>query len=141
MARVLQERRIQEHQKQTELDQAQQVSSEVRARVLRAVGPAKSVEKHVEEQIERRVMDKQQELRKTVSEKRGDLKRMQERVSRRPLLMEQTDSLSRARRRALFQFRKVLQDAGTKDPDAHFEDDELDDLERARHDRDFAVGD
>jgi hypothetical protein len=141
VARKLQERRLEERQKQHDMENTLPVSAELRARVLRAVGPVKSVEKYVDEQIERRVLDRQQELRKTVSEKRGDLKRMQEKVNRRPLLMEQTDSLARARRRALFQFRKVLQDAGNRDPDAIFDDEELDELNRARQDRDFASGD
>merc|ERR1711972_178978 len=115
-ARMLQERRLQEHLKQRELEQPRKVSSELKSRVQRAVGPIKSVEKYIDEQVERRVFDKQQERRKTESDKRGDLKRIQERVSRRPLLMEQTDSLARARRRALFQFRKVLQDAERRTP-------------------------
>jgi hypothetical protein len=132
------ERRLQEQQKQQELEEAHQAPSELKARVVRAIGPMKSGRQYVEEQVERRVMDRQQDLRKTVQEQRGDLKRMQERVARRPLLMEQTDSLARARRRALFQFRRALQDAGAKDADTYFEDDELDECDRARMDRDFA---
>jgi hypothetical protein len=135
---LLLKRRLQEQLKQQDLEEAHQVSSELKARIQRAVGPIKSGKQYVEEQVERRVIDRQQELRKTVSEKRGDLKRMKERVARRPLLMEQTDSLQRARRRALFQFRRALQDAGAKDPDAYFMDEELDECDRARMDRDFA---
>mmetsp|Transcript_52684 Transcript_52684/g.83596 ORF Transcript_52684/g.83596 Transcript_52684/m.83596 type:complete len:697 (+) Transcript_52684:1-2091(+) len=137
-SRRLLERRLQEQQKQQELEEAHQAPSELKARVVRAIGPMKSGRQYVEEQVERRVMDRQQDLRKTVQEQRGDLKRMQERVARRPLLMEQTDSLARARRRALFQFRRALQDAGAKDADTYFEDDELDECDRARMDRDFA---
>merc|ERR1712217_805216 len=66
------------------------------------------------------------------STKMRDLHEIKERVIRRPLLMEQVDSLVRARRRALFRVRSTLEAAGVHDIDSHFQDEELGILECAR---------
>jgi len=125
-ARVLQERREQEWRQQQELEQSRAIPSELRARVQRAVGPVEPIE----EVCQRKVAEKRSSFWRTHQTKQRDLHQMHERVNRRPLLMEQTDSLARARRRALFRVRSTLEAAGVPNVDAHFRDDELDEIDR-----------
>lgn len=126
-AKVLHERREQEFRRKSELQKAQEVSTELRLRVQKAAGPLEPFR----ERIDRIVSDKRQGAQRVMHQKHRDLQQIKERVSRRPLLMEQTDSLVRARRRALFRVRETLQAAGVKNVDRHFVDDELDELDRA----------
>jgi len=123
---ILRERRLQERLKEEELERSHEPNLEMKLRVQQAVGPIEPLE----ERIERLVVDKRQGLRRVEREKRQDLQRAKEKVQRRELLMEQVDSLQRARRRALFRVRRTLRDAGVDDVDCHFNDEELDDLER-----------
>ncbi|CAE8583659.1 unnamed protein product, partial [Polarella glacialis] len=103
------------------------VSSELRHRVKQAIGPFEPLE----EKIERIVSDKRQGVQRITRDKLRDLQEIQDRVKRRPLLMEQADSLLRARRRALFRVRSTLEAAGVRDIDSHFRDEELDEFDRA----------
>merc|ERR1712194_198444 len=106
---------------------SRQVSNEMRLRVQQAVGPTESQD----ERIERIVADKKQARQRIVQQKQEDLQKIRDRVSRRPLLMEQADTLVRARRRALFRVRSALEAAGVRDVESHFQDEELDELDRA----------
>jgi len=126
-ARLLEERRRQEEQKQHELEQAHATPTELRLRVMQAVGPIEPFEEKVERLAAEKRVGGQRVFRHQVQ----DLQRIQDRISRRPLLMEQADSLDRARRRALFKVRATLESAGVHNVDSHFGDDELDELERA----------
>jgi hypothetical protein len=128
VASELMERRVKKVQAEHKLETAKRPDPEVRARVRAAVGPVETID----EVVERQVLQKKQSQRSTMNDKHRDLKDMHEKVKRRPLLMCQTDSVARARRLALFQFRGLLKDAGVANPDAHFQDDELDELERVR---------
>lgn len=130
VASQLMEKRQQRQQKEQHVEQTKKVNPEIRARVMRAVGPVESID----DMVDRKVTDLRQNQRNTVKMKHKDLQDIANRVQRRPLLMEQTDSIARARRLALFQFRGFLKDAGVANPDAHFQDDELDELDRARAD-------
>jgi hypothetical protein len=122
------ERRVRKVQEEEHIEKVRKVDPEFRARVRAAVGPVETVD----EVVERQVMQKKQTQRSTMKDKHRDLNDIAQRVNRRPLLMQQTDSVARARRLALFQFRGFLKDAGVANPDAHFQDDELDELDRAR---------
>jgi len=124
-ARVRQEQRERERQEKLELQQAQIPSYEMQARVKQAVGLVETLG----EKLDRLTTDKRQTAKRVSLEKRRALQAIQERVSRRPLLMEQTDALARARRRALFRVRSTLEAAGLKDVDSHFCDEELDEME------------
>eukprot|EP00971_Amphidinium_carterae_P157637 3124866-Amphidinium_carterae.2 len=67
-----------------------------------------------------------------VQDQRQKLKQIQTRVARRPLMMEQCDSMARARRRALFRVRNVLQSSNVPfNVDSIFRDQELDEMEKA----------
>lgn len=128
VAERLMERRVRKVQEEEHIEKVRKVDPEFRARVRAAVGPVETVD----EVVERQVMQKKQTQRSTMKDKHRDLNDIAQRVNRRPLLMQQTDSVARARRLALFQFRGFLKDAGVANPDAHFQDDELDELDRAR---------
>lgn len=125
--RRLQERREKEEQERQQLERAHEVPTELQRRVQQAVGPIEALD----DRVDRIVLDKRQGLQRIQREKVRDLQRMQERVSRRPLLMEQSDSLVRARRRALFRVRNTLKDAGVPDVDSHFREEELDEFDKA----------
>jgi len=92
-ARLLQERREQEWREQQELEQAHKSTPRMRSLVKQMVGPIEPLE----EKIERIVVDKRQAYQRVVKEKLRDLQKIKERVKRQPLLMEQADSLVRAR--------------------------------------------
>lgn len=126
-AKVLHDRREQEFLRKRELEKTKEVSTELRLRVQKATGPFKPLE----EKIDQIVNDKRQGAQRVMHQKHRDLQLIKERVSRRPLLMEQTDSLVRARRRALFRVRATLEAAGVQNVDRHFVDDELDELDLA----------
>merc|ERR1712216_571837 len=117
--------RERERQARLELEQAQVPSFEMKVRVKRAVGVVESLD----EKLDRLTTDKRQTASRVRREKQRALNAIQERVSRRPLLMEQTDALARARRRALFRVRSTLEAAGLKDVESHFLDEELDEME------------
>lgn len=136
IATQLMEKRVRKAQQEQHIVISQKVDPEIRARVMRAVGPVESVE----EKVEREVLKKRSGMRSTMKDKHRDLNDIAQRVNRRPLLMEQTDSVARARRLALFQFRGFLKDAGVANPDAHFDFDELDELDRVRSDAAAAGG-
>eukprot|EP00928_Gymnodinium_smaydae_P029653 TRINITY_DN22274_c0_g1_i1.p1 TRINITY_DN22274_c0_g1~~TRINITY_DN22274_c0_g1_i1.p1 ORF type:complete len:288 (+),score=71.90 TRINITY_DN22274_c0_g1_i1:35-865(+) len=125
--RALQERRERELREQEEIKQAlaRGDNSGMRDRVKKAVG----VIENLEDKIVRIVWDKQHTSQRVTREKRKDLQQIQDRVNRRPLMMEQTDSLARARRRALLRVRKTLEAAGVKDVASHFDDAELEETE------------
>jgi len=125
--RRLQEQREREEQKKHQAEAFHEVSGEMKLRVQQAVGPVESLD----EKLDRIVLDKKQGLSRIQREKSRDLQRMQERVNRRPLLMEQADSLVRARRRALFRVRNTLKEAGVHDVNSHFREEELDEFDRA----------
>eukprot|EP00930_Biecheleria_cincta_P042842 TRINITY_DN29481_c0_g1_i1.p1 TRINITY_DN29481_c0_g1~~TRINITY_DN29481_c0_g1_i1.p1 ORF type:complete len:713 (+),score=102.14 TRINITY_DN29481_c0_g1_i1:52-2190(+) len=127
--RRLQERREKEERERQQLEQAHEVPTELKLRVQQAVGPIEPLE----ERVERIVLDKRQGLQRIQREKVRDLQRMQERVNRRPLLMEQADSLVRARRRALFRVRNTLKEAGVPDVDSHFREEELDEFDKGAY--------
>lgn len=132
-AEELMQKRADRAEKEDRLEKAYRVDPEMHARVRRAVGPVEDPE----ERLNRKVEDLKQSQRSTKKEKTKELAAMASKVERRPLLMQQTDSVARARRQALFQFRGFLKDAGVENPDAHFEDDELDELDRAKADQDM----
>lgn len=134
--RRLQERREKEEQERQQLEQAHEVPTELKLRIQQAVGPIEALE----DKVERIVLDKRQGLQRIQREKVQDLQRMQERVNRRPLLMEQADSLVRARRRALFRVRNTLKEAGVPDVDSHFREEELDEFDKAEHYGDMDPG-
>lgn len=123
---MMMERRTRESKDQQELEQAREVDVEMRRRVQQAVGLVEPLE----DKISRIVDDKQQCTRQVCRDKRRDLRMIKERASRRPLLMEQADTLVRARRRALFRVRSALEAAGVRDVESHFHDDELDELQQ-----------
>lgn len=100
--------------------------SELKHRVKAVMG----THERWDQKIERIAADKRHTAQRVVREKQRDLQMIKERVSRRPLLMEQTDTLARARRRALFRVRSTLEAAGIKDIENHFDDEELEDLEQ-----------
>jgi len=125
--RRLQEQREREEQKKQQAEAFHEVPTELKLRVQQAVGPVESLD----ERIDRIVLDKKQGLSRIQREKSRDLQRIQERVNRRPLLMEQADSLVRARRRALFRVRNTLKEAGVHDVNSHFREEELDEFDRA----------
>lgn len=127
VAQVLEERRQREEEKQKELEEAQRTDPELRLRVRKAVGHGESLE----ERILRIAADKRRTGRRVERRQQEDLGRIHERVSRRPLLMQQEDTLQRARRRALMGVREALEGAGVRNVEGHFADVELDDLERA----------
>mmetsp|Transcript_56762 Transcript_56762/g.100712 ORF Transcript_56762/g.100712 Transcript_56762/m.100712 type:complete len:768 (-) Transcript_56762:23-2326(-) len=129
-ASKLQERREKEFKEQEEIKQAFHVSTEMKSRVLNAVGPVEPLE----DKLERAVVEKKQNQQRTMHAKQREQREIQNRVRRRPLLMEQTDSLARARRRALLRVRSTLEAAGLTNTEGYFQDDELDELERARAD-------
>lgn len=129
-ANRLVERRAQKVEKEQLIEQARAVDPEIRRRVVRAVGPVESVE----ERVERKVTNLKDGQRETMKTQHSNLRDIARRVDRRPLLMQQTDSVARARRAALAQFRGFLKDAGVADPDAHFQDEELDEIDRVRAD-------
>lgn len=133
MQRQLQERREQQLQEQKDLERAQSRGSfEMRCRIKRAVGLVQPFD----EKIDRIVADKQHNSARVVREKQRVLHNIQERVNRRPLLMEQRDCIQRARSRALFAVKKTLEECSIPDLDRYFQDEELDELER-----ESAVGD
>lgn len=136
VASQLIEKRLHKQQEEQHIENAKKPDPETKARVRAAIGPVESVE----QMVERAVMAKKESQRSTMRDKHRDLKEIAERVNRRPLLMQQTDSVARARRLALFQFRGFLKDAGVSNPDAHFQDEELDELDRARSDAAAAGG-
>lgn len=106
--------------------QAKYESSELKPRIKAAIG----IQEQWEHKIQRIAADKRYVLQRVSREKKKDLQMIIDRVRRRPLLMEQTDSLVRARRRALFRVRNTLETAGLKDVNAYFDDEELDDLDQ-----------
>lgn len=124
--RILQERREQERQEQFEIQKAQVrgAQSDLRYRIREAVGKIEPLE----DKINRIVADKRHTSNRVEREKRRELENIQKNIKPRPLLMDATDSLARARRRALFRVRDTLQSAGL-DIDKHFNDNELDDME------------
>eukprot|EP00933_Yihiella_yeosuensis_P061138 TRINITY_DN63964_c0_g1_i1.p1 TRINITY_DN63964_c0_g1~~TRINITY_DN63964_c0_g1_i1.p1 ORF type:complete len:805 (-),score=146.63 TRINITY_DN63964_c0_g1_i1:182-2404(-) len=126
--RRMQQRREKELREKQQLEEAHQVSSELRLKIQEAVGPMEPLE----EKIDRMVGEKRISTNRITREKCRDLQRIQERVARRPLLMEQADSLVRARRRALFRVRSALEAAGVRDVESHFCDEELDEFDRAQ---------
>lgn len=136
VATALRERRRERVEEKTKIENARKVDPEIRARVRAAVGPVETID----EIVEKAVMEKKQTQRNTMSDKRRQIIEMHKKVNRRPLLMQQTDSVARARRLALFQFRGFLKDAGVANIDAHFQDDELDDIDRIRSDAAAAGG-
>eukprot|EP00929_Paragymnodinium_shiwhaense_P021594 TRINITY_DN14046_c0_g1_i1.p1 TRINITY_DN14046_c0_g1~~TRINITY_DN14046_c0_g1_i1.p1 ORF type:complete len:687 (+),score=123.83 TRINITY_DN14046_c0_g1_i1:130-2190(+) len=124
-ARDLQERRERERQERLELEQANVPSVEMKCRVKKAIGVVESLD----EKLERITTDKRQNAQRVVREKQRALQAIKERVNRRPLLMEQTDALARARRRALFRVRSTLEAAGLTDIKSHFLEEELDEMD------------
>ncbi|CAJ1333163.1 unnamed protein product, partial [Effrenium voratum] len=105
---------------------AQNVDPEMKSRVKQAVG----VVEPLEQKIERIVWDKKRGLQRTERQKQQDMRKIMERASSRPLLMQQADSLVRAKRRALFRVRNALRAAGVREVSRHFADDELEEMER-----------
>lgn len=124
--RRLQERREQELREKQQLEQAHEVSPEMRWRVQQAVGAIEPLE----EKIDRMVMAKRQGFQRIIKEKKQDLKQIQENVKQRPLLMQHADNFVRARRRALFRVRATLEAAGMRDIESYFKDEELDEFDR-----------
>lgn len=124
--RRLQEKREKEQREREELEQAQAVDEEMKERVKQAVGPIEPMAK----KIERMVDDKRRGLQRVQSQKRKDIDMMLQRANNRPLLMQQADTVERARRRALFRVRNALRQAGVRDVNRHFGEEELDELDR-----------
>jgi len=124
--RRLQEKREKEQREREELEQAQAVDEEMKERVKQAVGPIEPMAK----KIERMVDDKRRGLQRVQSQKRKDIDMMLQRANNRPLLMQQADTVERARRRALFRVRNALRQAGVRDVKRHFGEEELDELDR-----------
>lgn len=123
----LQERRVKEMKEREELKEAQAPNQEVKFRVMQAMGRVEPLE----QKIERIVSDKRRGLQRTQREKEEDLRSIMERANSRPLLMQQADSLVRAKRRALFRVRNALRQAGVRNVNRHFADDELEEMDRA----------
>lgn len=112
-AQMQRERREREEQHRQELEQAQHPSGDpvMIQRVKGFLGKHESLD----EKIAQKRFDRDQNLKNRMQEKREELNNIKERVARRPLLMERTDSLVRARQRALLRVRQTLGDAGVKD--------------------------
>lgn len=122
---TVQERREQERREKEGLKLAQSRGDSVlQGRVRRALGEVENFE----DKIKRAVNDKRQNHARVQREKQQTLQMIKDRVNRRPLLMEQSDSIARARRRALGNVRRTLE-AAKLDPDEYFRDDELDELD------------
>lgn len=135
----LQERRVKEMKEREELKEAQAPNQEVKFRVMQAMGRVEPLE----QKIERIVSDKRRGLQRTQREKEEDLRSIMERANSRPLLMQQADSLVRAKRRALFRVRNALRQAGVRDVNRHFADDELEEMDRAEDEKEsygYTVG-
>eukprot|EP00931_Biecheleriopsis_adriatica_P037423 TRINITY_DN2145_c0_g1_i3.p1 TRINITY_DN2145_c0_g1~~TRINITY_DN2145_c0_g1_i3.p1 ORF type:complete len:751 (-),score=138.53 TRINITY_DN2145_c0_g1_i3:28-2106(-) len=126
--RRLQERRERELREREQAELAREVPAEMKLRVQQAVGPVEDLD----DKIDRITHDKKQGLSRIQREKLRDLQQMKERVNRRPLLMEQADSLVRARRRALFRVRNTLKEAGVQKFHSYFREEELDEFDRAK---------
>lgn len=124
--RRLEQRRELERQMHHESERSKVVSAEMQGRVSNAVGFQEPLEDRIEQLVRQKVRATQEKMHT----KKKELQQMSEKVGRRPLLMEQTDSLVRARRRALFRVKSALEEAGVRDVEDHFEDDEIDELER-----------
>jgi hypothetical protein len=133
--RILQERRERELREREELEQARAGHppgggggeldyQRLREEVREAVGPMEPLE----ERIGRMVATKRRARQRVVQEKRRALQEIQERVRSKPLLMQQEDTLVRARRHALMRVRATLEDAGVREVDSHFQEEELDEL-------------
>lgn len=135
----LQERRVKEMKEREELKEAQAPNQEVKFRVMQAMGKVEPLE----QKIERIVSDKRRGLQRTQREKEEDLRSIMERANSRPLLMQQADSLVRAKRRALFRVRNALRQAGVRDVNRHFADEELEEMDRAEDEKEsygYTVG-
>lgn len=128
--RLMRERRESQRLRQEELQNAMEPSAEMRNRVKTVVGRAEPRA----EKIDQLVFEKQQSRQATVRSQQARLREIEDRVSRRPLLMEQTDSVAKARRRALNRVRQTMVDVGI-DFEKHFKDEELEEMERGHRGR------
>lgn len=126
----LDEKRREQQRKAEEMKRMQAPPAELTLRVQQAVAAQGPTEKP-EDKIARLVNDKVASRQRTTRQQLQELQRIEERVGRRPLLMEQADTMTRARRRALCKVRNALESAGVKDVDTFFEDQQLDELEKA----------
>jgi len=124
-AKKLQERREKEEQMRVQLEQAHVPSKELRERVYQACGPKETMQ----ERVDRLVDEKRACNQRVMRDKQRLTQAMRERVERRPLLMEQADCITRARRRALFKVKAALEAAGVRDVSSHFLEEELDELD------------
>jgi len=129
--RKLEERRIKEIREEEAMKEAQAPNKEVKFRVMQAMGKVEPFE----QKIERIVSDKRRGLQRTQRQKEQDLQNIMERASSRPLLMQQADSLIRAKRRALFRVRNALRQAGVRDVNRHFADEELEEMDRGEDEK------
>ncbi|CAK8985650.1 unnamed protein product [Durusdinium trenchii] len=127
--RKLQERRLKEMREEEELKEVP--NDEMKFRVKQAMGKVEPLE----QKIDRIVSDKRRGLQRTQRQKAEDLRNIMERANSRPLLMQQADSLVRAKRRALFRVRNALRQAGVRDVNRHFADDELEEMERGEDEK------
>lgn len=113
--RLMQERREQEIREQIELEQARNnASNEMVHRVRDAVGPVVPME----DKIERMVWDKRSDRQRMTREKQHLLQQIKDKVTSRPLLMQQMDSVTRQRRRNLFRVRQLLQEGALEEFEA-----------------------
>lgn len=127
--RKLQERRLKEMREEEELKEVP--NDEMKFRVKQAMGKVEPLE----QKIDQIVSDKRRGLQRTQRQKAEDLRNIMERANSRPLLMQQADSLVRAKRRALFRVRNALRQAGVRDVNRHFADDELEEMERGEDEK------
>eukprot|EP00746_Dinoflagellata_sp_MGD_P004423 gnl/MRDRNA2_/MRDRNA2_108529_c0_seq1.p1 gnl/MRDRNA2_/MRDRNA2_108529_c0~~gnl/MRDRNA2_/MRDRNA2_108529_c0_seq1.p1 ORF type:complete len:641 (-),score=136.76 gnl/MRDRNA2_/MRDRNA2_108529_c0_seq1:28-1950(-) len=112
-AQMQRDRREREEQHRQELEHAQRPSGD--PAMIQRVRGFLGKEESLEEKIAQKRFDRDQNLRNRMKEKQEELQGIKERVARRPLLMERTDSLVRARQRALLRVRQTLGEAGVKD--------------------------
>lgn len=111
---------------QQDLERAKQPHPDILQRVKNAVGPAAGQNKYGLDThaIERAIREKRDAQADTLRKQRHNLTEIKRKAAQRPLLMDRTDSLARARRRGLHKVRAALEVGGIMNIDEHFDDDE-----------------
>merc|ERR1719271_2268361 len=122
MAMRLQERRVLEEMRQNEEKLHTHVDPTVYARVQKAAGAGHA---DMTERIEKKVEQRRHDNVVRQMKYNKELGQISQRVERRPLLMERSETTLRARQRALYKVREKLTGAGVHNANALFLDEEL----------------